>query len=66
MVFAVWRKGVTGRGVHWPWIRGVMEEVVRSGQAGGVFEGSKDWFLLTGWMWRYRYNSNQGDLGGRW
>lgn len=44
MVFAVWRKGVTGRGVHWAWISGVIEEVLRNGQAGGVFKGSKDGF----------------------
>lgn len=50
-------------GVYWTWIRGVMEEVERSGQTGSVLEGSKDWSLLMGWIWRCGYNSNQGDLG---
>lgn len=72
MVFAVWTKGVTGRGMHWPWIRGVMEEVARSGQTKVCLRESKDWFLLVGWMWRWMwrwrcgYTSNQGDLGGLW
>lgn len=40
-----------------------MEEVEKSGQTGSVLEGSKDWSLLMGWIWRCGYNSNQGDLG---
>lgn len=40
-----------------------MEEVEKGRQTGGVFEGSKDWSLFMGWMWRYGYNSNRGALG---
>lgn len=42
------RNGVTGCVLDLD--RGVMEEVERSGQTGSVFEGSKDWSLLMGWI----------------
>lgn len=50
MVSAVWRKGDTGKG-HWAWIggAGLLEEIERSGQAGGALQGSREWTLLIGW-----------------
>lgn len=43
-------KGSAWGGCHWAWIwmRGVMGEVDRSGQMGGVFWGSKERTLLMG------------------
>lgn len=53
MVSAGWRKGDTGKG-HRAWIggAGLMEEIERSGQAGGALQGSGEWTLLMGWMER--------------
>lgn len=41
-------KGSDWEGWHWAWPRGVMEEVERGGQSGGVYEGNREGTVLMG------------------